>query len=42
MNVTVIAIVIDALVSVNKGLLKGVEDLEIRGRMEIIQTTALL
>ena len=37
-----IAIVIGALGTVNKGLIKGMEDLEIRGRVETIQTTALL
>ena len=33
---------IDALGAVTKGLLKGLENLEIRGRVETIQTTALL
>ena len=42
MKVAVIPIVIDALGTVNKILVQGLEDLEIRGRMEIIQTTALL
>ena len=42
MKVTVIAIVIDALDTVTKELIKGLEDLEIRGRVETIQTTALL
>ena len=41
-KVTVIPIVIGTLDTVTKGLVQGVEDLEIRGRMEIIQTTALL
>ena len=42
MKVTVIPIVIGALGSVTKGLVKGCEDLEIRRRVEIIQTAALL
>ena len=42
MKVTVIPIVIGALGTVTKGLLQGLEDLEITGRMETIQTTALL
>ena len=42
MKVTVIPIIIDALGTVNKGLIKGLEDLEITGRVETIQTTALL
>ena len=42
MKVTVIPIVIGALGTVTKGLVQGLEDLEIRGRVEIIQTTALL
>ena len=33
-----IPIVIDTLGTVSKGLVHGVEDLEIRGRMETIQT----
>ena len=37
-----ITIVIGALGTVTKGLIKGLEDLEIRGRVETIQTTALL
>ena len=41
-KVTFILIVIGALVRVTEGLLKGLEDLEIRGRVETIQTTALL
>ena len=35
-------IVIGAFGKVTKGLLKGLEDLEIGGRVEAIQTTALL
>ena len=42
MKVTVIAIVIVALGTVSKGLVQGVEDLEIRGQVETIQTTTLL
>ena len=42
MKVTIIPIVIGASGTVTKGLLKGLEDLEIRGRVETIQTTALL
>ena len=37
-----IPIVIGALGTVTKGLIKGLKDLEIRGRAETIQTTALL
>ena len=42
MKVTVISIVICALGTVTKGLVQELEDLEIRGRVETIQTTALL
>ena len=35
-------IVISALGTITKGLLKGLEDLEVSGRVETIQTTALL
>ena len=42
MKVTVLSIVIGALGTVTKGLVQGLEDLEIRGREEIIQNTALL
>ena len=42
MKVTVVPIVIGALGTVTKGLVKGLEDLEIRGQEETIQTTALL
>ena len=38
----VIPILIGVLSTVIKGLIKGFEDLEIRGRIETIQTTALL
>ena len=42
MKVTIVPIVIGALGTVTKGLLKGLEDLEVNGRVETIQTTALL
>ena len=42
MKVTIIPIVIGAFGTVTKGLLKGLEDLEIRERGETIQTTTLL
>ena len=42
MEVTIVPIVIGALGMVTKGLLKGLEDLKIGGRVETIQTTALL
>ena len=42
MKVTFIPIVIGAFGIVTKGLLKGLEDLEVGGRVETIQTTALL
>ena len=42
MKVTIVPIVIDALGTITKGLLKGLEDLEVGGRVETIQTTALL
>ena len=42
MKVTVIPIVIGALGTVTEELVQGLEDLEIRGRVETIQTTALL
>ena len=42
MKVTVIPIVIGALGKIPKGLLKRLEDLEIGGQVETIQTTALL
>ena len=42
MKVTIVPIVIGALGTVTNGLLKGQEDLEIGGRVETIQTTALL
>ena len=42
MKVTIIPIVIGALGTVTKGILKGLEDLEVRGWVEILQTTTLL
>ena len=42
MKVTIIPVVIGAFDTTTKGLLKGLEDLEIGGKMESIQTTALL
>ena len=42
MKVTIIPIVISAFGTVTKGLLKGLEDLEVGGRVETIQSTALL
>ena len=42
MKVTIITIVIGAFGTVTKGLLKGLQDLEVGGRVESIQTKALL
>ena len=42
MKVTIVPIVIGVFGTVTKGLLKGLEDLEIGGRVKTIQTTALL
>ena len=42
MKVTIVPILIGALGTVTKGLLKGREDLEVSGQVETIQTTALL
>ena len=42
MKVTIVPIVIGALGTITKGLLKGLEDLEDGGRVETIQTTELL
>ena len=42
MKVMMVTIVIGALGIITKGLLKGLEDLEVGGRVETIQTTALL
>ena len=38
----IVPIVIGALLTITKGLLKGLDDLEVGGRVETIQTTALL
>ena len=42
MQVTIILLVIGTFGTVTKGLLKGLEDLEVGGRVEAIKTTALL
>ena len=42
MKVMIVPIEIGALCTIIKGLLKGLEDLEVGGRVETIQTTALL
>ena len=42
MKVSIVPIVIGAFGTVTEGLLKGLEDLEVGGRWETIQTTALL
>ena len=42
MKVTFIPIIISSLGIVTKGLINGLEDLEIRGQVETIQTTASL
>ena len=42
MKVTIIPIVIDTFGIVTKGLLKGLEDLEVGARVETVHTTALL
>ena len=42
MKVTIVPIVIGAFGTITKGLLKGLEDLEVGGRGETIQMTALL
>ena len=42
MKVTIIPIVIGTFGTVTKGLLKGLEDLEVADRVETIQTTTLL
>ena len=41
-RMTIVSIVIGALGTVTKGLLKGLEDLKVGGGVESIQTTALL
>ena len=42
MKVTIVPLVIGAFGTITKGLLKGLEDLEVGGRLETIQMTALL
>ena len=42
MKVTIVPIVIGAFGTITKGLLKGLEDLEVGGRVETIQMTASL
>ena len=42
MKVTIIPIVTGAIGTVTKGLLKGLEDMEIRRRVETIQITTLV
>ena len=42
MKVTIVRIVIGALGTISKGLLKGLEDLEVGRRVETIKTIALL
>ena len=42
MKVTIVPIVIGALGTITKGLLKGLEDLKVGGQVETIQMTALL
>ena len=42
LKVTIVPIVIGAFGTITKGLLKGPGDLEVGGRVETIQTTALL
>ena len=42
MKVTFILIVIGALGTVTEGSIKGLGDMEIRGRVQTIQTTTLL
>ena len=42
MKVTIIPIVIGVFGTVTKGLLKGLEDLEVDDRVDTMQTTALL
>ena len=42
MKVTIVPIVVGALGTVNEGLLKGLEDMEIGGRVETIKTTTVL
>ena len=42
MKMTIISVEIGAFSTVTNGSLKGLEDLEVGGRVETIQTTALL
>ncbi len=42
MKVTIVPVVIGAFGTITKGLSKGLEDLEVGGRVETIQMTALL
>ncbi len=42
MKVTIIPIAVGALGTVTKGFLKGLEDIEVGGRVETIQTSSLL
>ena len=42
MKVTIVPIMIGALGTITKGILKGLEDFEVGGRVETIQMTALL
>ena len=42
MKVAIVPIVIGIFGTITKGLLKGLEDLEVGGRVEIIQMTTLL
>ena len=42
MTVTIVPIVIGALGTITEGLFKGLEDLEVGGRVETIKVTALL
>ena len=42
MKVTIVPTLIDALGTITKGLLKGLEDMEVGGRVETIQMTTLL
>ena len=42
MKVTIVPIVIGAFGTITKGLLKGLGDLDVGGRVETIQMTALL
>ena len=42
MKMTIVPIVIGAFGTITNGLLKGLEDLEVGGRVETIQMTALL